>query len=208
MSENSTCRVRLTSLSTTRRMFPMGALMHGGLERAADRFGDRVAIRAGDDAWTFADLDGLSNAFARHLAAQGVGHRDRIAVMLTNRFELTIVVHAASKLGAAAVMISPAWKAVEVAHAVGLTCPVHGVADAAGVAALGEHVGVTDLDEPGDAFAHDRAPIAVDIDETDESVLVFSSGTTGFPKAVRHTHRSMCHGTRHWVDVLGLTADD
>ncbi|MGH9233193.1 MAG: class I adenylate-forming enzyme family protein, partial [Acidimicrobiales bacterium] len=28
------------------------------------------------------------------------------------------------------------------------------------------------------------------------------------PKAVRHTHRSMAHATRHWVDALGLTADD
>jgi acyl-CoA synthetase (AMP-forming)/AMP-acid ligase II len=189
-------------------MFPMGALMHRGLERAAERFGDRVAVRAGEESWSFGELDGLSNAFARHLAGRGVGRGDRIAVMMTNRHELTVVVHAASKLGAAAVLVSPAWKAVEVAHAVELTRPVCGVADGAGVAVLGRHVAVTDLDEPGDALDHDRGPVRVDIDETDESVLVFSSGTTGFPKAVRHTHRSMAHGTRHWVDVLGLTADD
>jgi long-chain acyl-CoA synthetase len=39
-------------------------------------------------------------------------------------------------------------------------------------------------------------------------VLVFSSGTTGMPKAVRHTHRSMHEATRHWVASLGLTGDD
>jgi acyl-CoA synthetase (AMP-forming)/AMP-acid ligase II len=128
--------------------------------------------------------------------------------MMTNRYEVTVVVHAASKLGAAAVMVSPAWKAVEVGHAVALTSPVHGVADGAGVEQLGAHIEVTDLDAPGDAFDHDRGPIAVHIDEDDESVLVFSSGTTGLPKSVRHTHRSMSHGTRHWVDVLGLTAED
>jgi acyl-CoA synthetase (AMP-forming)/AMP-acid ligase II len=189
-------------------MFPMGALMHRGLERAAARFGDRDAIRVGDERWSFGDLDGLSNAFARHLAGRGVGRGDRVAVMLTNRWELTVVVHAASKLGAAAVMISPAWKAGEVANAVAITSPVDGVADATGVALLGAHVAVTDLDAPGGAFAGDRSPVEVDIDETDESVLVFSSGTTGFPKAVRHTHRSMVHGTRHWVDALGLTAED
>ena len=54
-------------------MFPMSTLMHRGLERAADRLGDRDALWAGDETWTFGDLDGLANAFARHLAAQGVG---------------------------------------------------------------------------------------------------------------------------------------
>ena len=43
---------------------------------------------------------------------------------------------------------------------------------------------------------------------TDESVLVFSSGTTGLPKAVRHTHTSMAIATGHWVDALGLGHDD
>jgi acyl-CoA synthetase (AMP-forming)/AMP-acid ligase II len=37
---------------------------------------------------------------------------------------------------------------------------------------------------------------------------VFSSGTTGLPKAVRHTHGSMDHATRHWVDALALGPDD
>ena len=47
--------------------------MHRGLERAADRYGDRDAIRAGDERWSFRDLDGLANAFARHLVDRGVG---------------------------------------------------------------------------------------------------------------------------------------
>ena len=32
--------------------------MHQNLERAADQFGDRVAIRSGDESWSFRDLDG------------------------------------------------------------------------------------------------------------------------------------------------------
>jgi long-chain acyl-CoA synthetase len=41
-----------------------------------------------------------------------------------------------------------------------------------------------------------------------ESVLVFSSGTTGLPKAVRHTHASMAAAIEHWRDCLGLGPDD
>jgi long-chain acyl-CoA synthetase len=185
-------------------------LLHDGLVRAAASGGDRNAIRVDDEAWTFADLDRQSTSFAHHLAARGVGPRDRVAVMSTNRVEFPIVVNAISKLGAAAVLLSPAWKAVEVDHALSLTGPVHGVADGPAVALLAERLGadaVTDLDavtiEPDEAQvpAHDVGP-------EDEAILVFSSGTTGLPKAVRHTHRSIGRGTAHWVQALGLTADD
>lgn len=190
----------------------MGPLLHDGLVAAARQFGDRDFVRAGDAAWSFRHLDELSNSFARHLAAQGVAPRTRVAVMTTNRVEFVVTVHAISKIGAAAVLLSPAWKAVEVDHAIALTAPVHAVADGPAVALLGGRLGVTDLDaapvmEP--KVDDDVAPIdGVDIAATDESVLVFSSGTTGLPKAVRHTHASIAEATRHWCDALDLGPDD
>jgi acyl-CoA synthetase (AMP-forming)/AMP-acid ligase II len=48
--------------------------MHTGLEQAAQRFRDRDAVRAGDAAWTFGQLDELANAFAHHLPPR-VSHR-------------------------------------------------------------------------------------------------------------------------------------
>ena len=180
-------------------------MMHHALERAAERFGDRDGLLAGDRHWSFGQLDELSNGFAAHLATNGVAAGQRVAVMLTNRFEFVVVVNAISKLGAASVLLSPAWKAAEVHHAVGLTRPVHGVADGASVDLLRQHVPVTDIDQEE---LTPMAARATDVGDTGESVLVFSSGTTGMPKAVRHTHRSMGHATRHWVDALGLTAED
>ncbi len=94
----------------------MPGAMHGGLERAAARFGDRDAVLAGDRRWTFAELDALSNAFAHHLAAAGVGPGDRVAVMTSNRVELVLAVQGASRLSAAAEQKKRLIRAHEISH--------------------------------------------------------------------------------------------
>jgi long-chain acyl-CoA synthetase len=186
--------------------------MHQALERAADETGEQIAIWFGDERLTFAELDAQSDAFARHLRDVGVRPHDRVAVMLGNRPEFVAAVHGISKCGGAAVLLSPAWRAREVEHAVHLTEPVLAIVETGTAEVVGEHVvRLVDLDDRAtfDAvFARRAARSSIDVDERAESVLVFSSGTTGMPKAVRHTHVSMGHATRHWCDALGLTSDD
>jgi len=186
--------------------------MHDGLVAAAKRFPDHPAVLAGDERWTFRQLDAAANAFARRLAVRGIGRGDRVAVMTSNRPEFVVAVHAVSKLGAAAVLMSTGWKAIEVDKAIGLTNPCLGIADGPAVSLLSASLpgDVLDLDAGEETLRRDGGGGAptTEVTADDDAILVFSSGTTGQPKAVRHTHRSIDHATSHWCLALGLGPDD
>src|SRR5262245_12809016 len=63
------------------------------------------------------------------LEHRGVRSGDRVAVMSSNRPEFVIALWAVWRLGAAAVLLSPAWKRSEVDNALALTAPSHAVGD-------------------------------------------------------------------------------
>lgn len=148
-------------------------------------------------------LDALAAGLADALGRRGVRAGDRVALMSSNRPELVVAVRAIWRLGAAAVLLSPAWKAGEVDHALAVTGATFAVGDHP---VLAERLPMLHLDEPVVPRPDARAPRPPD--PAADAVLVFSSGTTGLPKAVRHTHGSLAAAVRHWRDALGLTAAD
>jgi len=151
--------------------------------------------------WSLRQLDELAGGLAADLAKRGVTAGERVAVMSSNRPEFVAALRAIWRLGASAVLISPAWKHDEVDHALALTSPANAVGDHPVLAGL---MPMLHLDEPI-AAADPVSPASVG---QGDAALVFSSGTTGLPKAVRHTHASLGAAVRHWRDALGLTDRD
>ena len=161
----------------------------------------RSVLAFEDREYTLADLDALAAGLADDLRERGVRPGARVAVMSSNRPEFVVALRAVWRLGAAAVLLSPAWKSAEVDHALALTRATHAVGDHA---VLAEAMSMRHLDDPITPAEPGVAPSDPDAD----AVLVFSSGTTGMPKAVRHTHASLAAAVLHWREALQVSSSD
>ena len=162
---------------------------------------DPVRLAYGDRQYTLTELDALTSGMATNLEQRGVRSGGRVALMSSNRPEFVVAVRAIWKLGAAVVLLSPAWKRGEVEHALALTKPSHAVGDHP---TLAEVMPTLHLDEP--VTPNDREFGAPDPDA--DALFVFSSGTTGMPKAARHTHRAFAVAVAQWRAALGLSPTD
>ncbi|AGB24823.1 acyl-CoA synthetase (AMP-forming)/AMP-acid ligase II [Mycobacterium sp. JS623] len=162
---------------------------------------ERPALAFEQREYTLPQLDALANGMATVLEHRGVRSGHRVALMSSNRPEFVIALRAIWRLGAAAVLLSPAWKRTEVSNALALTAPSHAVGDHPVLAELMPMVSLDEAITPGQRMFEAPAPQS-------DALFVFSSGTTGMPKAVRHTHGSFAVAVRHWRDALGLSSAD
>jgi long-chain acyl-CoA synthetase len=163
--------------------------------------GDAPVLAFGDREYSRAELDALVSGMATILEQRGVRAGDRVALMSSNRPEFVVAMQSIWALGAAVVLISTSWKRAEVEHALALTKPSHAVGDHA---VLADAMPMLHLDEPITPGRREFAAVAPDSD----ALFVFSSGTTGMPKAVRHTRGAFAVAIAHWRAALGLSSSD
>ena len=194
---------------------------HALLEDALVRNLDGEAIVCGDARLTYMSFDRLVSQVAGGLAKRGVGHGDRVALLLGNDVAFPVVLFAALRLGAIAVPISIREQTPGLAYMLehcGAKVLVHD-ADLAdrlpashATPALAHRIGVT----PGGASAGladllDASRTVIEpaaVDEEDTAVILYTSGTTGRPKGAMLTHLGICHSAMHYECCMGLDARD
>ena len=148
---------------------------------------DRPAIVAGDVRMSFGELDARINRFAHLLADRGVGHGDRVAVLLRNRPEIFVVWNAIGRLGAIPVPVSYRFTAPEIRYVVGDSNSVVFVHDAdtdpSAVDGLADLRHVLNVDAV-DLDAGPSTPPIEDFLGSQVIGMAYTSGTTGRPKGI------------------------
>ncbi len=152
---------------------------------------DHVALRLGDLARTYGELDERARRASHALATLGVRRGDRVAVMAPNSFEFFEAVHACGRLGAIVVPVNIHFKADETGWIVTDSGAAAVVVDAPLVPSLDGVGDVPRLTIGGDyEDALTAAPAAGEIDApavVDDgwpTTMAYTSGTTGRPKGV------------------------
>lgn len=189
--------------------------------RSVRLFGPRPALVAGDLTFSYSEVDRRTDRLARALADGGVRHADRIAVMARTRPEFIELYLAAGKLGAIMVGLNIRAHSNELAYCLELTRPRLLVAapefagPLAGVAPpdihtwyLPEAVGDADSAWERRMTAATQPPPEVEHDPEDIHCVLFTSGTTGLPKAAMVSERASVTRAHRCASWFGLAPDD
>lgn len=156
---------------------------------------------------TWRVFDEKANRVANLLLKRGIKKGDKVAILLVNCLEWLPIYFGILKSGAVAVPLNFRYTADEIKYCLELSESIalifgpefigriesiyHQIPDIKTLLFAGEN-------RPTFAENYDRLTANctsecphIDVADDDDAVIYFSSGTTGFPKAILHTHRSL-----------------
>jgi len=162
------------------------------------------------DRLSYADLDEAVTRTAGRLAAHGVERGDHVAVLAETRIAFVRLVHAGLRLGTPLVLLNVRLTAPELADQVERSDAVLVVCEEDTRDRAQEATGEAPVVSVDDGLA-ERDPAAVEPMEwtaSDPALLLFTSGTTGRPKAVRLALRNLIASAAASGFRLGVIPDD
>ncbi|SCG35663.1 class I adenylate-forming enzyme family protein [Micromonospora humi] len=167
-------------------------------------FDTAVDGRPAETPLTLGELDRMVSARAAWLHERGVKPRDPVAVWATAAADMVLSFLALTRLGAIPALMNGKLRPEIAAEYIRRLRAAGVLADAAHAAALAGHdLGAPLLGEPATAGAGDpdAAPAPYRHHPDDPIVITHTSGTTGVPKAVLHSHASLFAATRHLLSM-------
>ncbi len=189
---------------------------------AARNLGDRKAITEGGTTLTWSRVGQLADSTATSLTTNGVRPGDVVSVQLPNWWETVVIALAVWRLGAVLNPVTPIYRGselrviFEMAQPSLVICPgefgdtdylsmtkqaLAGAGSAAAVVAIDR--GTTNV-VPHGPVPPSGLPEVSELSVDDVSLLMFTSGTTGRPKGVLHSHRTLLYETWSIADRFTL----
>ncbi len=173
---------------------------------------------------TWSEFDKAANRFANLLLCRGIKKDDKVAILLMNSLEWLPIYFGILKTGAVAVPLNYRYTAEEIKYCLGL-------ADVDALVFGSEFIGRMEeiceriprvkqlfyVGEDCPTFAESYELLVtycsskkpdIELCEEDNAAIYFSSGTTGFPKAILHNHESLSHAAKVEQNHHGQTKDD
>jgi amino acid adenylation domain-containing protein len=181
------------------------------LLESARRFPAKTALVAGPERISYEELARRAAAFASQLAAKGIQRGDRVVIFLHNSPEAVIAVFGTLLAGGIFSVVNPATKSDKLAYILN-HCTAKVLVTEARLAAIAH-------------AAHERAPAVTativapfaleDVKtlpspgiDLDVAMIVYTSGSTGFPKGVTMTHANIVAAATSITTYLESTPDD
>ena len=181
------------------------------LRLSAMRYSHHVALEFEGKPTTYLQLNEQVNAMAHFLGEQGVAARDRVVIVAPNGPDYVRLMFAAAKLGAVAVPTNTGLLAHELAHVLRASSPrlvavgdeyFDRVSEAVQLSGLSSSLVVLRLLPDSDGLAVDTGclgisgfgdgePTLPSVDDSDIAILLFTSGSSGTPKAVAKSYANV-----------------
>jgi fatty-acyl-CoA synthase len=185
-------------------------------ELIAKRWGDRNAIICDNgETYTYDELNNLVNSVTRGFRDFGINQGDRIGLLLPNSSEFVISFFATQKLGAEMVPINFRLSSDEIRYIVNdaeISMLIYDpeYKEAASEAIEGSDiVGLsTDTDEFDQLYSNQMSNVKCPATREANSYIAYTSGSTGQPKGVPHTHDDVILGATQVIKEMGLQRSD
>ncbi|USG63825.1 acyl-CoA synthetase [Brevibacillus ruminantium] len=197
------------------------------LRRSRGRFPHKIALRFGDEALTYEQLDKLVNQAAHVILQSGLQKGEKAAVLSRNSMDFVILNFALAKAGIVMVPINYMLNADDVAFILG-HAEVRAVFSSPEFQTVSEEAiskancrpvmraSISDFQQPGGEWAHFRTLLGhasteepeVELDDDDVVHILYTSGTESKPKGVMLTHKNVLSEYVSTIVDGGMSEDD
>jgi amino acid adenylation domain-containing protein len=179
-------------------------------EKIVEQYPDRVAVKIGDRALTYVELNQAANRLARAiLGRQGVGN-EPVAIFLEHGAPVIIAILGILKAGKIFVVVEPSFPEerikylLEDSQARLLVGGTDGFVLTEGCLREGTHL--INIDELESNFTSEDLKLRLSPDSL--AALVYTSGSTGRPKGVMQNHRNILHTILRDTDAVHISPHD